>query len=71
MSIGSWGGGGPQTDKTPAESPFTGQFLKIMTFGIAFYQSNLSKVSTLFHRLRGGILLMFIQAGLLFLTCYA
>jgi hypothetical protein len=32
----------PQTDKHLTQSPFTCQFLKITTFGIAFYQSNLS-----------------------------
>ncbi len=30
-----------QTDKTPLpQSPFTGPFFYITTFGIAFYQSN-------------------------------
>ncbi len=35
---------GPQTDKHLPQSPFTGQFIWITTFGIAFYQSNLSTV---------------------------
>ncbi len=36
---------GSQTDKHLPQSPFTGEFLKITTLGIAFYQSNLSKGS--------------------------
>jgi hypothetical protein len=32
------GGEGPQTDKYLPQSPFTCQFCKITTFGIAFYQ---------------------------------
>jgi hypothetical protein len=32
----------PQTDKHLPQSPFTGQYFSITTFGIAFYQSNLS-----------------------------
>ncbi len=36
--------GGPQTDKHLPQSPFTGKFFYITTFGIAFYQSNLSTV---------------------------
>ncbi len=44
---GVWGrrrGRGHQSDKTPAQSPFTGQYFWITTlhFGIAFFQSNLS-----------------------------
>ncbi len=35
-------GRGPQTDKHLPQSPFTGQFFQITTFGIALYQSNLS-----------------------------
>jgi hypothetical protein len=44
--MGSYEGRGPQTDKTPvAKVPF-------MTFGIAFYQSNLSM--ELVHQQRRG-----------------
>ncbi len=38
----TWEGRGPQTDKHLPQSPFTHKFFLIMTFGIAFYQSNLS-----------------------------
>ncbi len=34
--------GGPQTDKHLPQSPFTSQLFQITTFGIDFYQSNLS-----------------------------
>ncbi len=40
--MGSQEGGGPQTDKTPA----AGQFFWITTFGIAFYQFNLSTLGS-------------------------
>jgi hypothetical protein len=40
---------GPQTDKTPAAKPFTGKRFLITTFGIAFYQSNLSTVHLLVY----------------------
>ncbi len=36
------GGKGPQADKTPAASLFTGHSFQTRTFGIAFSQSNLS-----------------------------
>jgi hypothetical protein len=41
---GVWGhrrGGGLRQIKHMQQSPFTAQFFKIMTFGIAFYQSKL------------------------------
>jgi hypothetical protein len=40
--MGSWDGRGPQTDKTPAAKSLYRSIFLIMTFGIAFYQSNLS-----------------------------
>jgi hypothetical protein len=40
--MGSWKRRGPQTEKPLPQSPFTDQFFEITTFGIAFYQSNLS-----------------------------
>jgi hypothetical protein len=40
--MGSQKGRGPQTDKQLPQSPFTGQLFYKTSFGIAFYQSNLS-----------------------------
>jgi hypothetical protein len=40
--MGSYKGRGPQTDKISAAKSLQVNFLKITTFGIAFYQSNLS-----------------------------
>jgi hypothetical protein len=53
---GVWGrrrGGGPQTDKHPPQVPIQVSFLHLhftTTFGIAFYQSNLSMLETVFQR---------------------
>jgi hypothetical protein len=46
-----WEGRGPQTAKHLPQSPFTGQFFKITTYGIVFYQfkfhGELSKILTI------------------------
>ncbi len=44
--MGSQEGRGPQTDKHLPQSPFTGQLFQITTFGISFYQSNISTQPT-------------------------
>ncbi len=47
--VGVWGqrrGGGLRQIKHLPQGPFSGQFFKVMTFGIAFYQTNLSMVRT-------------------------
>jgi hypothetical protein len=50
--VRGWGwvwGSGPQTDKHLPQSPFTGEFFKMTTFCIAFYESYLFAVSSLPH----------------------
>ena len=46
----SQGGRGPQTYKTPAEKSLCRSIFQITTFDIAFYQSNLSTVLTLYSK---------------------
>jgi hypothetical protein len=45
--MGSNEGRGPQTDKTPAAKSLYKSIFFITTFGVAFYQSNLSTTGTL------------------------